>query len=227
MNINVMKFSTLITNLFGIYFFNVRSFSLKLNITQQTVTEPTIPFSLIRPKVILFDADYTLWPFSFDLDVTFPIYIKENKEKNIVLDDAGKHLKMYRQVPGILEYLQNRGHKLGVISQTRYNITFMRLLELFDINRYFTFKEVYPIPKQRHIEIINLKSDIDFGDMLYFDDEYKEIPDVADLTTVPILIGDEGVTMEDIRKGLHIFSTAEPPDYYSTDEDFSSLSQDD
>ena len=51
--------------------------------------------------------------------------------------------------------------------------------------------------------------------MLYFDDEYKEIPDVADLTTVPILIGDEGVTMEDIRKGLHIFSTTEPPDYYS------------
>lgn len=122
---------------------------------------------------------------------------------------------MYHQVPGILEYLCKRGHKLGVISQTRYNVTFNKLLDLFDISKYFTFREAYPLSKQRHIEIINIKSDIDFGDMLYFDDEYKEIPDVADLTTVPILIGDEGVTMEDIRKGLHIFSTTEPPDYYS------------
>lgn len=69
------------------------------------------------------------------------------------MDNTGKHLKMYPQVLGILEYLYKRGHGLGVISQTRYNITFKKLLDLFDISKYFTYQEVYPLPKQRHIEM--------------------------------------------------------------------------
>lgn len=48
--------------------------------------------------------------------------------------------------------------------------------------------------------------------MLYLDSEYDEMAEVAQLQTVCIQCGDEGVTMKDVKKGLHLFSTA-APDY--------------
>lgn len=46
--------------------------------------------------------------------------------------------------------------------------------------------------------------------MLYLDAEYDEMPEVATLQTVCIQTGDKGVTMKDVEKGLHIFSTEAP-----------------
>lgn len=50
------------------------------------------------------------------------------------------------------------------------------------------------------------------GEFLYLSNEYDEMKDIAQLHTVPILVeGENGVTMEDINKGYHIFSTEGPP----------------
>lgn len=50
------------------------------------------------------------------------------------------------------------------------------------------------------------------GEFLYLSNEYDGMTDIAELHTVPLVIeGENGVTMEDIAKGYHIFSTEPPP----------------
>lgn len=62
-----------------------------------------------------------------------------------------------------------------------------------------------------------LKSEIDYGDMMYLAAKFKEIGDMADHGMVCILVGDEGVTMNDIKKAIHVFNTESPEYSYSED----------
>lgn len=70
----------------------------------------------------------------------------------------------------------------------------------------FYFNKVY------NYYSIHKQSGIDMGQFLYLSNEYDGMVDIAELHTVPILVeGEKGVTMEDINKGYHIFSTESPP----------------
>uniref|UniRef100_A0A1B6H5L0 Magnesium-dependent phosphatase-1 n=1 Tax=Homalodisca liturata TaxID=320908 RepID=A0A1B6H5L0_9HEMI len=169
--------------------------------------KPRIPGELY-PRMIIMYMDRTIWPFWFELDVTRPI-----KNKNgIVLDDGFQPLKPFQQIPGLLDSLHKQGYKLAFINQSPDNASMENLLEWFNFNKYLTHKMTMSAPKKELVRIISQKYKIDFGDMLYLDSEYDEIPDIAELNVVCIQTGDKGVMMEDVQKGLHIFSTA-APDY--------------
>ncbi|KAI4471718.1 magnesium-dependent phosphatase 1 mdp1 [Holotrichia oblita] len=125
---------------------------------------------MAQAKLIVFDLDYTLWPFWVDTHVTPPF--KKSRNGDIV-DAYDEKIRCYPQAPQVLNKLHVEGYVLGVASRTSEIEGANQLLKLFDWEKYFTYKEIYPGCKITHFTRIQSKSGIDFNKMIFFDDEHQ------------------------------------------------------
>lgn len=137
-----------------------------------------------KPKIIVFDLDYTLWPFWVDTHVTPPF----KKKANDIVDSHGQIIQHYKEVPDVLKYLHEEGYELGVASRTSEIQGAKQLLNLFNWNKYFKYKEIYPGCKINHFSKIQKASGTDYKDMVFFDDEHRNIVDVGKLGVTCIII---------------------------------------
>ncbi|XP_053972040.1 magnesium-dependent phosphatase 1-like [Hylaeus volcanicus] len=153
-----------------------------------------------QPKIIVFDLDYTLWPFWVDTHVTPPF----KKKGNEVVDAYGKVIRYYKEVPDILKRLSDKGYELGVASRTSEIEGAKQLLKLFNWESYFKYKEIYPGSKVTHFSKIQKASGTDYKDMLFFDDEHRNIVDVGKLG-VTCILARNGVTCALIEDALKDF----------------------
>uniref|UniRef100_A0A1B6MT26 Magnesium-dependent phosphatase 1 n=1 Tax=Graphocephala atropunctata TaxID=36148 RepID=A0A1B6MT26_9HEMI len=176
------------------------------------------PEALIRPAVIVFNPDNIIWPFNI-ADVMTPIF---KKNENVIIDRSYKHLRPFRQASALLAELHRLGHQLAVISQCHDNQTVCELLSFFRLDRFINYTEVYPGNWTEHVEAVHIKSEIDYGDMLYLVDDYEKVEEMADLGMVCTVVGPQGVTMEDVKRGFHVFNTESPEYSYSEDSHESS-----
>ncbi|XP_035271181.1 magnesium-dependent phosphatase 1-like [Anguilla anguilla] len=119
-----------------------------------------------KPKLIVFDLDYTLWPFWVDTHVDPPF----RKDK------ATSEVKGANQ-----------------------------LLSLFKLDQYFSLKEIYPGSKVTHFKKLKADSGVQFREMMFFDDDQRNITDVSRLGVHCVLVPD-GVTEQLTRKELLAFS---------------------
>ncbi|XP_069703410.1 magnesium-dependent phosphatase 1 isoform X3 [Periplaneta americana] len=156
-----------------------------------------------KPKLIVFDLDYTLWPFWVDTHVSPPF--RKDKLGNVV-DSLGDKIKFYPEVPKALESLHAQGYSLGVASRTGEIDGANQLLDLFDWNKYFKYKEIYPGCKVTHFNQFKKQSGLSFKDMLFFDDEHRNIRDLEAQGVVSILVKN-GVNMKVIEEGLKTFAS--------------------
>lgn len=67
-----------------------------------------------------------------------------------IVDTLGRKIKYFEEVPEILEYLKNQGIKIGVASRTSEIDGANQLLNLFNWNKYISYKEIYPGSKIPH-----------------------------------------------------------------------------
>ncbi|XP_045601335.1 magnesium-dependent phosphatase 1 [Procambarus clarkii] len=155
-----------------------------------------------RPKLIAFDLDYTLWPFWVDTHVDPPF--RKKKDGHIV-DARSKRVKCYKEVPNVLKWLHDEGYILAAASRTGEVDGANQLLKLFDWDKYFTYKEIYPGCKVNHFQRIKAKSGYNFSEMIFFDDEHRNKIDLDAIGVLTILV-DDGVNEELIRRGLQEFS---------------------
>ncbi|KAK4877334.1 hypothetical protein RN001_009840 [Aquatica leii] len=151
-----------------------------------------------RPKLIVFDLDYTLWPFWMHSQVNPPF---SKSVSGAVLDSKGITIKHYEEVPKVLETLKQKGYVLAIASRTPKVNSAQQLIELFDWNKYFTYKEIYPGRKTMHFSKVRTQSGIQFDDMLFFDDELRNIYDLRSAGVVSVLVRD-GVNQEIVNRGL-------------------------
>uniref|UniRef100_A0A1Y1KMZ2 Magnesium-dependent phosphatase 1 n=1 Tax=Photinus pyralis TaxID=7054 RepID=A0A1Y1KMZ2_PHOPY len=151
-----------------------------------------------RPKFIVFDLDYTLWPFWVDTHVT-PPFRKSSSGK--IVDARGATISCYKEVPKVLKKLNEDGYTLGVASRTSEIQGANQLIKLFGWSKYFKYKEIYPGSKTAHFARFKKQLEVPYSDMLFFDDESRNIRDLKEVGVTSILVKD-GVDAKVVEMGI-------------------------
>lgn len=130
-------------------------------------------------KLFVFDLDFTLWNAGGTwCDHTNPPYTRVN---NYVEDSYGSRIVLYPDVRQILNQLTLEGFTLALASRTGQPSWAKELLRLFEIEHLFKYKEIYPDSKVKHFNRLQSQSGIPFSDMVFFDDEMRNIQEVGSL----------------------------------------------
>ncbi len=149
--------------------------------------------------LIVFDLDFTLWDCGGTwCDHTSPPYTKQNK---FVRDADNRYIRLYPDVFPILEVLQKLPVQLGVASRTSAPEWADELMQLFDIKKFFGHFEIYPGSKLDHFKSLQRKTKLSYDQMVFFDDEYRNIEEVGQLGVNTIMV-EEGMTMELVQPYL-------------------------
>jgi len=174
--------------------------------------------------MVVFDLDYTLWPFWVDTHVTPPLKAAQGNNTAAV-DRLGEHYSFYGDIAHILHTLPQAGIKLAVASRTSTPELARDMLKILHVTPpvqpleegeknnkrkdkvrraldYFDGGlEVYPTSKTMHMEALQKKNGgLAFSDMLFFDDEARN-RDVETLGVTMWLVRD-GITWEEIDRGV-------------------------
>ncbi|XP_077169006.1 magnesium-dependent phosphatase 1 isoform X2 [Paroedura picta] len=127
-------------------------------------------------------VDYTLWPFWVDTHVDPPF---QKRSDGSVWDRSGQSVKLYPEVPAVLERLQREGIPMAAASRTGELRGATQLLDLFGLDRFLCHKEIYPGSKVTHFQRLCQQSQAPLSQMLFFDDEARNIHDVSKLVPPP------------------------------------------
>jgi magnesium-dependent phosphatase 1 len=136
--------------------------------------------------LVVFDLDFTLWDCGGTwCDHTNPPYCKKN---GFVLDDNGLVIRLYNDVIDILETLRTQSIPIAIASRTSQPLWANDLLNLFDLDKYFDYKEIYPSSKVKHFNRLNAETKIPYNQMLFFDDEFRNIEEVRNLGVESVFV---------------------------------------
>ncbi|XP_039193978.1 magnesium-dependent phosphatase 1-like [Crotalus tigris] len=155
-----------------------------------------------KPALVVFDLDYTLWPFWVDTHVDPPF---QKKSDGSVQDRNKRPVNLYPEVPEVLQQLQSEGIAMATASRTGEIRGAKQLLDLFDLNRYFRYTEIYPGSKITHFQRLKQQTGIPFHQMVFFDDESRNIHDVSTLGVVCVAVP-RGMTLSLLREGMESFA---------------------
>lgn len=151
-------------------------------------------------KLVVFDLDFTLWNAGGTwCDHTNPPYTKVN---GYVEDSMGSRIILYPDVKKILNKLADEGIPMALASRTGAPTWANQLLQLFEIDIFFKYKEIYPGSKTEHFNQLQHVTNIPFEDMVFFDDETRNISDVGSLGVEAVYVED-GVHWGLVRKYVY------------------------
>ncbi|KAM3552990.1 hypothetical protein ARSEF4850_007133 [Beauveria asiatica] len=191
------------------------------SVVPASLSDPDLPL----PRLIVFDLDYTLWPYWVDTHVTPPL--KANAAHTAATDRHGEDFAFYPDVPLILQLLprvaasssfsssssSSTPIKLGVASRTSAVGIARDLLKMLHLpavqgqqkarragDAFDAGTEIYPGSKIRHFETLQKRTGIAYEDMLFFDDESRNM-ETEKLGVTMRLIRD-GLTWAEVEKGV-------------------------
>lgn len=144
-------------------------------------------------RLIVFDLDLTLWHCGHLLwcdQLTAPVRMANDGR---VVAACRTEVRLYPDVPELIDELAAVGHVLAVASRTSAPRIARDLLELFGIAGHFSHQQIYPGDKTAHFRALREESGIGFDDMVFFDDEPRNIDSVSKLGVASHLVT-RGVT---------------------------------
>lgn len=154
----------------------------------------------MNKDLFVFDLDFTLWNAGDEwCDCNQPPYHKKN---GYIYDSKGACIYLYPDVIKMLEALHNEGKKLAIASRTSAPSNAIQLLTLFDILSKFHYKEIFPGSKIQHMVNISRDSRIAYENIIFFDDEMRNIYDVSSIGIESVYIED-GIKYGFVKKYLH------------------------
>jgi magnesium-dependent phosphatase 1 len=157
-----------------------------------------------RPTLIVFELDFTLWPFRVDKSAKSPFSISR---KGNVIDARGRVFMTFPEVPQLLMTLTNNGYNLAVTSRIEDIPGAYQLLQLFGITQYFQYKEIYPSTKTVHFNQLRAKTGIKFDHMIFFDDDKRNVRDVSRLGVMVFQVPQSGITFSVLNTALLCFAS--------------------
>ncbi len=157
-----------------------------------------------RPKIVVFDLDYTLWPYYIDSHVTPPIKAHENN----FVDSYGDIYKPFKDVTRILRTLKEKclgeGGHLAIASRSTTKNLAMQAIEIYGWMPYLSSFQIYPKIKDVHMYAIKKELSAEFIEMLFFDDEERNYKPTADIGVVPFLVNQaDGLNLQAMCEGLN------------------------
>lgn len=171
-----------------------------------TVSKNFLSLLKVKPRLIVFDLDETLWPFGIDEFILKPPYKKlPSTQKSVrqVVDSEGKKMDPFPESNQVLEQIHSANILMAAASRTTYPEGAHSLIQLFGWSNYFKFKEIYPGSKIDHFKKLNQKSKIPLKEMLFFDNEERNVIDVEPLGVTCVLVDSEtGVKVDTLREGV-------------------------
>lgn len=137
-------------------------------------------------RLVVFDLDFTVW----DAGGVWCDYLKPpfRLQDGRVVDSAGDLVRVYEDIPWALETISELGIDLAIASRTTQPEWARDLLELLNLRHYFAHEEIYPSSKLRHFSALKNATGYDYADMLFFDDEVRNIEEVGGLGVRSILV---------------------------------------
>ena len=152
-------------------------------------------------KLVVFDLDFTLWNAGGTwIDHSYPPYRKVN---GTVYDSANSQMLLYPDSKEILKLLNIHNYKVAAASRTHEPSWAIELMRLYDIRKYFHYLEIYPGSKIEHFNQLNSATNIPFEEMIFFDDEMRNIEDVSSLGVYAVLV-DRGINMQLVKENLEL-----------------------
>ncbi|CAO2830349.1 unnamed protein product [Amaranthus hypochondriacus] len=141
------------------------------------------------PRLVVFDLDYTLWPF----------FCECYDEDHIPW--------LYPQARGIIYALKDKGIEMAIASRSPTSDVAKAFLAKLGIQSMFTVQEIFSswTHKTEHFQRIHTRTGIPFDSMLFFDDEHRNIEAVSKMGVTCVWV-DRGVNLEALRQGLTHFS---------------------
>ncbi|TWT77676.1 Acid Phosphatase [Posidoniimonas polymericola] len=156
-----------------------------------------------QPALIVFDLDFTLWDAGgVWCDCLTPPF---RQQEGRVEDREGRHVRLYDDVPRILDECEASPAALALASRTGEPDWARRLAELLGIRARFAHQEIYPSSKVRHFAALREATGCDYDQMLFFDDEERNVHEVGRLGVTCVLV-EQGMTHAVFQDGLERFA---------------------
>nr|AFK43852.1 unknown [Lotus japonicus] len=143
----------------------------------------------VLPKLVVFDLDYTLWPF----------YCECRSKREAP--------SLYPHAKGILMALKQKGIDVAIASRSPTSDIANAFLNKLNLNSMFVAKEIFSswTHKTDHFHRIHSTTGVPFSSMLFFDDENRNIQAVSKMGVTSILVGN-GVNLGSLTEGLAQFA---------------------
>ncbi|KAJ6420714.1 hypothetical protein OIU84_028134 [Salix udensis] len=143
----------------------------------------------LLPRLVVFDLDYTIWPF----------YCQSRSKREMP--------SLYPQAKGILYALKEKGIDMAIASRSPTSDIANTFIDKLSLKPMFVAQEIFFTwtYKTDHFQRIHTRIGIPFNSMLFFDDEDKNIQSVSKMGVTSILV-DNGVNLGALRQGLTEFS---------------------
>ena len=146
--------------------------------------------------VVVFDLDFTIWNAGDTwCSETNPPYFWD---KGKLVDQSGRWIRLYPEVVEILQMLKSRGVLIVAASRTNEPEWARQLLQIFEIDKYFDIKEIYPGSKIAHLKRIQEQVDCPYDQIVFFDDEERNIEDAKSLGVISIKVNN-GITLRSVE----------------------------
>ncbi|EPE06513.1 magnesium-dependent phosphatase [Ophiostoma piceae UAMH 11346] len=146
------------------------------------------------PRLVVFDLDYTLWPFWVDTHVSAPVKLGSpgttSKDGEFVpasvVDKFGESYAFYPDVPYMLQALPLAGVMMGIASRTHapelareflahLKVPHKAKKEVRALDVFAAGLEIYPSNKLQHMTALHKRTAIPYEEFLFFDDESRNL----------------------------------------------------